>query len=456
MAWGGTHLYRLTARQLRPLWLVAQMVLSAGIGWLFSRALARQYGLCQELDGFLIAHNLPYLGWNLLGFAVISGLLTLLFAEALSDGRADLENTFATLMTLCIGIGVACVAIGWLWSEQLTELFAPGLTGDVKLAVAGWIRILSPLGGTVAVSALWSAILGGYRIPFASDLNGVLGRLLVLAVLLVRPNLISLNAICWMLVVASVLSLVVQWRFLRVTIGLKYRPMLDLRNDLVRRMLRHSAYFLLASIAIQTCDSQMRRLTTLAEPGTATAVGLCFSLYIPLSVILGRMFAFAYGPTYMELRSRGKLREARGLLMQGGLLALVSCGGLALVVIATREPLMGLLFGGGQIDQDAVTRMSNLLAPLLFALPSVSLQAVLFAAGLGAGRANFLPIIWSLVSGLQFICMGYAFVWWGPLGIMWSYALASYLQLAAMALAIGYVSYLEKRESPRRPAATLD
>ncbi len=444
---GWARLSRVSGGQLRPLLLLLQMVLSASIGWLFSRALARQYGLCQDLDGFLVAHNFAYLGWNLFGFAVISGVLTLLVAQALASHTTELQTAYATLTTLIMGIGVGCVVISWLWSEQLTLLFAPGLAPEIQEQVANWIRILSPLAGTVAISSLWSAILAGHTIPFSAELNAVLGRILILVLLLAGPDLINLQGVCVVLVLGSLLSLIGQWQFFRIATGLSYRPTLDLRNALVRRLLKHSAYFLVAAIAIQTCDSQLRRLTTLADPGTSTAVGLCFSVYTPLSVILGRLFAFAYGPTYMALKSQSKLLEARGLLIRGSLYALLTCGGIALIAIVARESLVAVLFGGGQIDQGAVVRTAALLAPLLLALPSVTLQSVLFAAGLGSRHANFMPVIWTVVSCVQVVAMTYAFSRFGTLGIMWTYTLASYCQLAAILLAIGYLAHLENRET---------
>ncbi len=444
---GWASLRRIGGRQTRPLMLLLQMLLSSGLGWLFSRALARQYGLCQDLDGFLVAHNFAYLGWNLFGFAIISGVLTLLVAEALAVKTTDLPTAYATLMTLTLSISGGCLAISCVWSEQLAMLFAPGLAPEIQAHMASWIRILSPLVATVAISGLWSAILAGHTIPFSSELNSVVGRILVLILLLGGPELLNLHGVCSLLVLGSLVSLVGQYYVFRRATGLTFRPTLDLGNIVVRRFLKHSVYFMLAAIAMQTCDSQLRRLTTLADPGTSTAVGLCFSVYTPLSVVLGRLFAFAYGPTYVALKAQSKLREAQGLLIRGSMYALLSCGGLAWMAIGARESLVALLFGGGQIDRSAVERTANLLAPLLLAVPSVAIQSVLFAAGLGARKAHFMPVIWTVVSSLQVIAMSLIFPRFGTLGIMWCYALASYGQLAAILSAIAYIAFLENRQS---------
>ena len=196
---------------------------------------ASLYGTGTVAQAFSTASRIPLLFFDIALGAAISSAFIPVFNEYLEKGQKEealrYSNTFLNAILLITG--VIC-AVGIVFSRQIVAVIGSGLGEDAKALAAQLVIILFPTMIFTAFAYAIAGILqsfGEFNIPAAISLvsNGIM-----VAYLLIAGKKFGIHGIAVAMLVGWAFQVLVQIPSL-VKKKYKYRPLLDLRSEGIRK-----------------------------------------------------------------------------------------------------------------------------------------------------------------------------------------------------------------------------
>lgn len=375
----------------------ASAVLSRALGLIRDRLLVGRFGAGDELDAYFAAFQIP----NLLFALLVVGTLSVAFipvftgyvakrreAEAWHVANAILTVALAVMSALCLALIVLAPA--------LTELVAPGFTGEKFELTVRLMRVmmLSPL--LFAVSAALSSVLNSYRRFAAVSMAPLLynGAIIFGIVALSRP--FGMLGVAWGAILGAALHALVQVPVAR-SLGWRFRPTLDLKSDGVREIGR---LFLPRVFGVDI--AQFSQFIG-AVIGTTLATGSVslFSLAINIAAVpLGTFaipFAIAAFPTLSDAAARGDraaFRDVFAATFRQILFFLIPISALAFIL---RVHVVRVVIGQGGLSWDETRLTAASLGLFVLTLAFQGL-APLLARAFYALKNTLVPVLVSFVA----------------------------------------------------------
>jgi putative peptidoglycan lipid II flippase len=344
---------------------VAMMVM----GMLQTILIARWFGASIMVDAFFIAMAVP-----ILFLGVVETNLSLAFTPLFieleeSDKPADAWILAATLLkcgAMLVG-GYALVTL--VLAGPLAAMLAPGFEPEARLELVRMIRILSPLGLCMFVSATLAALCfvrGKFLLPGITYLVNAGAPLLALALFY---RYIGIDSLVFGLLAGAVIG-----------VGLLF-PCFGIRHPVFRTPcnLRHRSVLAFGKMmALRTAATSLVQINIAVDGAFASTVapGHVANLAYASRLLLAmkRLVVFPLGRSLMPALSRAVAKGDHETLQRiiNGATRLL---GLCIIplfgfVIIFREEVVVILFGSGAFSDDAVRLTSQAL--MFYALGALS------------------------------------------------------------------------------------
>lgn len=399
-----------------------------GAGTLASRVLglARDVTIAalftrRETDAFWVAFTIPNALRQLLGEgAVSSAVVPLLSGTIARDGDAAGRAFFARARGVSLVALAVATALGMIFAEELTSLFASGyraVDGQFELTVS-LTRVVFPYIFFMGSAALGMAALHANRrfavASFAPALLNVafLAACLVLPAAFVARGLSPVYALAVGALVGGALQVAAQIPEL-ARLGYGGLPRLDLRDERVREMLRRIAPMTFG-IGVYYVDLTLSRrfLSELGEGAQsyfAWAMRLCD---FPQGIFVMAISTAAL-PSLSALAARGDHRELVAMWSLGLRLSLFVALPASMLLAIAGEPIVAMMFQRGHFDAVAAHETARALAwqgGAIFTVAGVRQIVPAFHA-LGDTRT---PVAVSLLDLVAFVALALALR--GPMG----------------------------------------
>ena len=366
---GGGHPHLARSAGVFGLATIASRIL----GLVRDQVLAFYFGAGDVNDAFRIASRIPNLVRDLFAEGAMSAAFVPTFTRQLTLHGRERAWHLASLVinALLLSTGVIVLA-GIIFAEPLVRLFASGyaeIPGKLELTIY-LTRIVFPFLTLVAVAAALMGMLnslGHFFVPALSPaMYNVAIVLMSLGLIPIAPSLgvepITIVAIATL--VGGIGQLAIQWPPLRRE-GFRYRPVLDFRDEGLRRVLLLMGP---GTIGMAATQINMFVSTVLAtDEGTGAVSWLEFAfrlMYLPIG-LFGVSIATAAAPAVSRLvaeqdfaRIRSTLANALGLMLFLNVPATVG-----LIILA--EPIVAVIFQHGEFtaaDTVATARALQLYA----------------------------------------------------------------------------------------------
>lgn len=342
-------------------------------------------------DAFEIANNAPNAIYELLIGGVFAASLVPLFVSVIREqgstrDNEDLNAVFSTALIALVAITAAAICLSGLIFRLFT--LSPSTTVDVEaFRTAGTLltRIFVIQIFFYGIAALCSGVLNASGRFVIGAWTPALANFVTIGILLLIPltgaddpptiaNVASLGATTWTLGLSTTVGIavmaIVQWVTMR-RCGMRvvFRP--SLHNSAVRRLIRLSlwsvGYVLANQIALVV-------IKNLANPGSGF-VDAYTKAYVILQLphgLLAVSIATTFLPRLAEKHSSGRHEEFAMRMSQGVRATVLLTLPASIIAVVAAKPIVTLVLGHGNFDQNAIDSTSRALAGLAIGLVGFS------------------------------------------------------------------------------------
>lgn len=354
-------------------------VISQVLGYVREILFAYYLGTSGPLEAFQMAETVPMLFTQILIGAVPLALTPLLVKEYENGERNELINNAILLFTAIMF--VIMVLIMWK-TEWFVSIVAPGFTGDKFYLTCRLTTILAPNVLLLSLASLFNAYLSAkeeFIVPTTIYL--ILNIFIVVAQILTKANV-------YYVAIASLSASITVFIMLLCFIYKRYTFKLEISLLNIEKML------VIGKTVLPVCIiSMFSSLNLMLDKffasmcGNGSVVVFTYSYkIINLPVFLFTMsITKVMLPNITKLINSNSLDELAGILRKIFLICIV--GGLAggIIIAVLSYPIIGLLFGHGEFNDQAIARTSECLQIFGFGIAGMALstfcQSIAYAFG---------------------------------------------------------------------------
>ena len=387
------------------------------LGLVRDQVVAFYFGAGDANDAFRVASRIPNLVRDLFAEGAMSAAFVPTFTRQLTlHGRERAWHLASSVINALILVTGVIVVAGIIFAEPLVRLYASefaAVPGKLELTIY-LTRIVFPFLTLVAVAAALMGMLnslGHFFVPALSPaMYNVAVVVMSLAFIPLAPSLgvapITIVAIAAL--VGGIGQLAIQWPPLRRE-GFRYRPVLDFRDEGLRRVLLLMGPGTIGMAATQINVFVNTVLATREGTGAVSWLDFAFRLmYLPIG-LFGVSIATAATPAISRMvaehdfaRIRSTLANALGLMMFLNIPASVG-----LIVLA--EPIVAVIFQHGEFT--AADTIATARALQLYAIGLVGYSIVrIISPTFYALQRSRIPVMVSAGSVLVNVALNLALV----------------------------------------------
>jgi putative peptidoglycan lipid II flippase len=369
----------------------AATLTSRVLGLARDQVLAAFFGAGNDMDAFVVAFRIPNLLRDLVGEGAMSAAFVPTFTRELSlkgkDHAWRLGNNVLNALLLTTGAVVVC---GVVFARPLVDLYAGDFArvpGKLDLTVQ-LARIVLPFLTMAAVAAAAMGMLNSLHHYFVPALSpamfnvATIAGVFLLVPVMARLGLPSITAVAIAALVGGIGQAAIQWPSLRRE-GFRYRPLLDLRDPALRRVLILMGPGTIGLAATQVNLFVSTVLATSQGTGAPSWLTYAFRLmYLPIG-LFGVSIGTAVLPAVSRLAAVNDTAGIRRTLSRGLALMLMLNVPATIGLIVLAAPIVELLFERGQFlpaDTAATATAVRLYAVGLVGYSAVRIASPTFYA----------------------------------------------------------------------------
>lgn len=388
------------------------------LGIFRDRILAGEFGAGNTLDIYYAAFRIPDLVYNLIVLGALSAGFIPVFTS-LCQKKSVIKKIFhagerceneawyvANAVINLLGAAlIILAAIFIFFAPQLTTLMTPGFPLDKQALTVSLTRVmfLSPI--LLGLSSVFGGILQSFKRFFVYSLAPIIYNIGIIIGALYFVPIWGIYGLAYGVVLGAAMHLLIQLP-LAVSLGYRYRPVLDLKNSQVREIIK---MMLPRTLSLAITQINLVVVTVVASTlaaGSLAVFNLANNLQSFPIGIFGISFAVAAFPTLSELAEDkpALIKNFSKILRQIIFFILPA----TVFILTLRVQIIRLILGSGRFDwQDTILTMDTLtfFSLSLFAQSILPLLARMFYA-----RKNSRTPFWAgLVAAILNIALCFYF-----------------------------------------------
>lgn len=326
------------------------------LGLVRDQVLATLFGAGNDMDAFLVAFRIPNLARDLFAEGAMSAAFVPAFSSELTAGdKAGAWRLGNNALNAILLMTAVCVGLGFLFAGPLVTAYAgdyAAVPGKLALTIR-LTRLMLPFLMLVAMAALLMGMLNSLDHFFMPALAPAMFNVAtILCALTLVPAVVGLGepaivAVAIGALVGGVGQVALQcpplWRE-----GFRYRPILDLRDRRVQRMLLLMGPGTLGLAATQVNLFVNTLLATSQGTGAVSWLNYAFRLmYLPIG-LFGVSIATAVLPAAARFAALDDPKAVRETVSRGLVLMLMLNIPATFGLLALAAPIVRLLFERGR------------------------------------------------------------------------------------------------------------
>jgi len=335
--------------------LMIVTMISKVLGFSRELVLGAVYGASNYSDVYITAMNIPTTLFTLIGTALITTFMPLYFENHSIGGEEKANYFVSNIFNIIVVFSVVVALGGILFARPLVKIFAMGFEYQKFELAVKFTRIMIFGGIFVALSKLMTSYLnakGSFKIP---GLTGIPFNIIIIISIILSA---SINI--YILPIGTLIAMASQFLFqcpFVIKKGYKYRPILDIKDESVKKMT-----YLLAPVFIGVAVNQVNSVvdktlaSTLVE-GSISALNYANRLNSFVMAMFISSVASVVYPMLSKLSSENNKEKFTESVVKSvnSVILLVIPISVGAIVLAT--PIVELLFQRGAFDARA-TKMT--------------------------------------------------------------------------------------------------
>lgn len=353
--------------------ITAFSLLSKLLGFLREILIAAKYGSGVETDTFFVAFSATLLLTNFFKEAIRTTFIPVISEVESKEGiQGKLEHT-NNMINVTFFFSSIVVILGMIATPILVKLLAVGFTGDQANLAIRLTRIGLP---SVVFSGVVGVIIGYLQSEGKFNTTAILGIPLNLAYiffLLFLSKYFSIAGLMVALVVGTILQILLQIPEARA-LGFKYKPIFDLKDKYIKRMLYLSIPVLI-SVGINDLNAIVdKTLASTLIDGSISALNYSYKL---IQLILG-VFITAITTVIFPMLSKeanqGNMTGVKKTMAYGVNIVLLISIPAAIGMTVLAKPIIEIAFQRGQFTASDTIMTSQALIAYSVGLVSMALR----------------------------------------------------------------------------------
>lgn len=377
------------------------------LGLVREQVMAYYFGAGDANDAFRIASRIPNLIRDLFAEGAMSAAFIPTFTRELTlHGRERawrLANSVINSLLIVTGV---IVVLAIIFANPLVSLYASNYSevpGKLELTIS-LARIVTPFLTLVAIAAVLMGMLnslGHFFVPALSPaMFNVAGIVMAVSLIPFAPQLgvqpITIIAIATL--VGGLAQIAIQWPPLRRE-GFRYRPMIDVHDEGLRRVLLLMGPGTIGMAATQINVFVNSVLATGQGTGAVSWLEFAFRLmYLPIG-LFGVSIATAATPAISRMVAQKDVARIRSTLANGlGLMFFLNLPATVGLMVLAR-PIIAVIFQRGRFTVDDTMATAAALQLYAIGLIGYSVVRIISPTFYALGRSR-VPVMVSVISVL--------------------------------------------------------
>ncbi len=317
-------------------------------GYLREAALAARFGISPTMDAYFGAIFIP----NLLYVVLIAGTLsTVLIPVLLSrddeQSPAKISETFSVITNFVLLVLLLAVAIATATARYwLPRLFA-GFTPVSNALAIQLTYIVLPAVMFLALAGILTAVLNGFHRFTVATFAPALSSICVIAAVWLSKG----NIAIYVVTIATAVGFLLQCLVLlpaAASLGIQYRPILNLRHPAITQFLRLGIPLFLYLVVANASLFLERNLASRLSVGAVSLIRYALRLFtVPTGFLAGPLATVIY-PEFVRYAARKQFEELRLQTLRAVRLAVFLFFPITIWTILNALPLTRLLYERGQ------------------------------------------------------------------------------------------------------------
>lgn len=414
--------------------LALASLVSRLLGLVRDRMLAGNFGAGDTLDIYYAAFRVPDLVYNLLIMGALSAGFIPVFVSLWKDSSTGNKEAWKFVNSLLNILLIALLVVGvllFIFAPYLMRLITPGFAGEKLNFTIALTRImfLSPL--LLGLSSIWGGVLQSLKRFLVFSLTPIFYNLgIIFGIIFLVPRW-GIYGLAWGVVLGAAAHMAIQLPTL-FSLGFRYQPALDWRNEGVRRLARLMVPRTLTLAVSQLNFMAITVLASFLAAGSLAVFNLAYNIWtFPLGILAASLAIAAFPVLAQNAASGDKINFAKTFSQTFRQILFLMVPASALLVVL-RAQIVRVILGVGQFDWSDTILTINSLQYLTVGLFAEGL-ILLLVRGFFAFEDTKTPFWLGLASSILRIGCAWFFAQvMGVAGLALGYALGSLINLISL------------------------
>jgi len=349
----------------------ASSLVSRFLGIFRDRILAGEFGAGETLDIYYAAFRIPDLIFNLLVLGALSAGFVPIFTKLINkkenkikgiilgkenDDSWILANVILNILALSL---LVLSILGIVFAPWVIDLIVPGFSASQQAVSVNLTRImfLSPF--FLGISGIFGGILQSYKRFFVYSLSPILYNVGIIVGALYFVPIWGVYGLAWGVVVGAFFHMIVQLPVV-FSLGFRYMPVIDLKNENVRRI---GKLMIPRTLSLGVSQINLLIITIIASTlgaGSLTVFNFANNLQSFPVGIFGISFAVAAFPTLSaSVNKKNNFIKHFSSVFRQILFFIIPS---TVLIFTLREQIIRVIFGTGAFDWQDTSATMNVLA----------------------------------------------------------------------------------------------
>jgi len=322
-------------------------VVVAIAGYLREAALASRFGISTTMDAYFGAIFVP----NIVYFVLIAGTFSPIFIPILlqdhpRENPEKASQTFSAITNFTLLVLVAIVFLGLLGAHQWLAMLFPGFSPATIATAVHLVYIVFPALLFLGIAGILTAVLNGFHKFWVAAVAPALSSLAVIAgVFLARGD----RAV-YVIGAATALGFLLQAVLLvmaTASLGIRYRPVLDIHHPAIKKLLRLGVPLFLYLTAANASVLLERNLASQLSAGAVSILTYALRLFTVPSNFLAAPLAVVAYPGFAREAARNQRGDLGNQVSRMFRLVVFLFLPITLWTVLNASPLTRLLYEHG-------------------------------------------------------------------------------------------------------------
>lgn len=393
--------------------IALSVAISRVLGLIRNRLLAAEFGdNIHLLDSFFAASAIPDAIFEVLIFGTIALAFIPIFSQYLEKDKIEKAwELSSNMISLGIITFTMFMILVLVFANQIAAVIAPGLIErdpTTQATIAKLLRIMIFSQFFFVISIFITGVLQSFQrflIPALASVFYNVG--IIISIIFLSPS-VGIYAPAFGMILGALLHLVVQMP-LALSLGFKFKPVLDFKNTDVREMFTLMWPRSISLALIRTSDIINIALASTAAVGSIVVLNFAQTLHlVPISMFAGALSQAALPSLSIEF-NRKRYDQFKKIFIQSLHQIIFLILPAAAILAILRIPVVRLVFGAAEFPWDLTVLTGRTLIAFSIGI-AAGAMSLLLLRGFHSIRDSFTPVKVNVFCAILNIALSLLFI----------------------------------------------